>query len=290
MANKAVTKKETSKVATSETFSYGDDERVGFEGVKAEDLAVPFMGILQSNSPLVENCEDNSARSGMFVNTVTGEIIDGKEGFPFIPVYIETAFAEWVPRTEGGGFVELHDPNGEFIQGILKNNGGSRIPPKGDDGKRIPFRNGDNELIETFYVYGLLLNDEGTETSGFAVLSFTSTKIKPYRNWVTSMLMIKGKPPMFANRARIRTVKQSNKAGTFSNFDITPFNETWSKSLINPATEEALLIEAKGFREMVLSGMARADFNSQEASGGEEVSDKTAGGGNDTGSDDEIPF
>ena len=283
-----IAEKKTTAVATN--MDYGSDAGAGFEDVKGSDLSIPFIGILQSNSPQVEACEDGSILSGMLINTVTGEITDGKKGFMFLPVHKEEAFVEWVPRIKGGGFVELHDPNGDTVQAIIKNNGGSRIPPKGEDGKRIPFRIGDNELIETFYVYGLVLNEEGDQTAGFAVIRFTSTKIKPYRDWSTSIFMLKGKPPMFANRAHIKTIKKTNDAGTFGNFDISPLKDTWQASLIHPVNEKALLEEGKNFQEMVVNGLARANFESQQPEGGESVSDKTTGGAPDTGSDENIPF
>ncbi|CAM9957740.1 unnamed protein product, partial [Chrysoparadoxa australica] len=225
-----------------------------------------------SNSPEVEEELIPGAKTGDMVNTVTGELIKSDDGVVFLPVHKEEAWVEWVPRNKGGGFAGLHDPAGELVQGLIKENGGSRIPPKGSDGKRIAFKtdNG-NEVIETYYVYGLILNAEGTEVESFAVISFSSTKIKPYRDWLTSMYLIKGKPPMFANRARIKSVKQKNESGTYANFSINPLKESWAKSLINPAEEADLLAEATDFRKMVLSGVARADFNAQQnaATGGD---------------------
>lgn len=269
MAGKEVAKQETGGAVAA--YNYGDHAGVGFEGTKGSDLSIPFINLLQSNSPEVEEELVPGAKTGDMLNTVTGELIKGDSGFVFLPVHKEEAWVEWVPRVKGGGFVGMHDPNGELVTDLIKANGGSRIPPKGTDGKRISFKHGDNEVIETYYVYGLLLNQEGTEVESFAVISFSSTKIKPYRDWLTSMYLIKGKPPMFANRARFKSVKQKNESGTYANFAIGPLKETWAKSLIDPAGEKALLDEAISFREMVLNGVARADFNHQQnaATGGD---------------------
>ncbi|QDP61592.1 MAG: hypothetical protein Tp138OMZ00d2C19078261_53 [Prokaryotic dsDNA virus sp.] len=268
------------------SYDYGEDAGTGFEDTKSSDLSIPFINVLQSNSPEIEEEQIPGAKVGDMLNTVTGELIKADKGFCFIPCHKQEAWVEWVPRVRGGGFVGLHDPAGELVQGVIKANGGSRIPPKGSDGKRISFKNGPNELIETYYVYGLICNAEGTEVEGFAVISFSSTKIKPYRDWLTSMFIIKGKPPMFANRAVIKTVKQKNESGTFANFSISPLKETWAKSLINPSTERNLLEEARDFREMVISGVARADFQQQDAGGAE----GGAGGGAGGGDTDEAPF
>lgn len=244
------------------TYDYGADAGAGFEGTSGADLSIPFISILQSNSPQVEEDSDRY-KPGMLVNTVTGDIIEadvGKQaaGQVFLPVHKETAYVEWIPRDSGGGFVGLHDPNGEVVKTAIAANGGSRI------GK---LKVGDNELIETHYIYGLLLDETGSSTTGFAVVSFTSTKIKPYRDFTTAMYTLKGRPPMFANRAILRTVKQKNEKGSFFNFKIEPFKSSWVESLINPQTEAELLAEAKGFRDMVTSGMARAAFETQNSTG-----------------------
>jgi len=282
MAGKDVVKKEEGGAVTAGGFDYGEMAGAGFEDTKGSDLSIPFINLLQSNSPEVEEELIPGAKTGDMVNTVTGELIKADEGVVFLPVHKEEAWVEWVPRNKGGGFAGLHDPAGELVQELIKANGGSRIPPKGSDGKRIAFKtdNG-NEVIETYYVYGLILNAEGTEVESFAVISFSSTKIKPYRDWLTSMYLIKGKPPMFANRARIKSVKQKNESGTYANFAISPLKDTWAKSLINPAEEADLLAEATDFRKMVLSGVARADFNAQQ---------NAATGGDGGGEGDKAPF
>lgn len=273
-------------VATTEApalpaaYDYGEDAGAGFEGTKGSDLSVPFLAILQKTSPQVEGGDAPiaGAKVSMLFNTVTREMWPADveanvEGLAFIPCHKETAYVEWVPRDNGGGFVAMHDPNGQIVKDAIEANDGKTF------GK---LKIGDNDLVETHYVYGLFLNKEGSETEGFAVISFTSTKITPYKDWITAMFTIKGKPPMFANRAILRTVKQKNDYGTFFNFRIDPFGETWIKGLINPKTETALLVEAKEFREMVVSGMARADFDSQRSAEG--------AGGSADGGGEKAPF
>lgn len=265
----------TPKGGAIAAYDYGADAGAGFEGTSGADLSIPFISILQSNSPQVEEDSDRY-KPGMLVNTVTGDIIDADAakngpGQAFLPVHKETAYVEWVPRDSGGGFVGLHDPNGEVVKAAIAANGGSRIG-------KLTLDNG-NELIETHYIYGLLLDEAGETTTGFAVVSFTSTKIKPYRDFTTAMYTLKGRPPMFANRAVLRTVKQKNEKGSFYNFKIEPLKASWMESLINPQTEAALLEEAKSFRDMVTSGMARAAFETQN---------NTGDGGN--GSSEDPPF
>ena len=247
-------------------YNYGDDAHAGFEGTTGADLSIPFFNVLQSNSKQVEEGVPEGAKAGQLFNTVTGELIDGTVGFPFLPVHKDRAYVEWIPRTKGGGFVGLYDVNSEEVADAIKRNGGKKF------GKLTI---GENELIDTKYVYGLVLDTDLVTSVGFGVLAFTSTKMKIHDKWLTSMYTLKGRPPMFANRAIIRTQKEKNEKGSFFNLLITPARETWITSLINPATEGDLLREAKEFREMVLSGMARAAFETQGATGDQ--------GGDDTG-------
>ena len=272
--NEVALKKEGA-LATS-GYDYGEDAGKGFEGTKGSDLSIPFLGILQSNSPQVEDKDPEGAESGMLYNTVTRELFKSDEGVAFLPCHKEVAYVEWVPRNKGGGFVALHDPEGPEVANAIAENGGTRM------GK---LEIGENELIETHYVYGLVLNAEGNQTQGFAVISFTSTKIKPFRDWTTAMYTLRGKPPLFANRAVIRTIKQKNEHGTYYNFRIDPLLETWANSLINPSEEANLLEEAKAFQEMVINGMAKAAFDTERSTG-----DGGASGGAGVGDGEDAPF
>ena len=280
---KEIAKKESTELANA----YGDMGGAGFEDTTGADLSIPFINLLQSNSPTVQDELIEGAKIGDMLNTVTQELIKGDKGFVFVPVHKEEKWNEWIPRNKGGGFVEAHDPHSDLVKKVIAKNGGSRIPSKGDDGKRISFKtpNG-NELIETYNVFGLILDEDGKEMESFAVVPFTSTKIKPYRNWVTSMYLIKGKPPIFANRAIIRTVKQKNDDGTYGNYTISPLKDSWVNSLINPTTESDLLMAAKDFREMVLSGMATADVNSMK----DQAADTSVKSGVKADDSEEVPF
>lgn len=260
MATKKEVAETKDQLPTAGGFDYGSEAGAGFEGTSGDDLSIPFVSILQSNSPQVEEENPPGAKAGMLYNTVTREMIPGEQGVVFLPVHKEHVFVEWVPRNEGGGFVGTYDPGAAEVKDAIAANGGQRTG-------KLHLPNG-NELIETFYVYGLTLDDEGKETTGFGVVSFTSTKIKPCRDWTTAMYTLKGKPPMFANRARLKTVRQKNEHGTYHNFQIEPLAATWRESLIDPQAEASLLQEAREFREMVMTGMAKANHESEHSTSG----------------------
>lgn len=240
-------------------FDYGTDAGAGLEGMTGKDMSIPFIGVLQSNSPQVEDKTVEGAASGMLINTLDDTLYDGEKGIGFLPVHFEEAFVEWKPRTAGGGFVAVHDVTSELVAAELAKVNGK------PQGKIILPNN--NELIQTFYAYGLVLNEEGTDTEGFAVMSFTSTKIKAFRDWRTSLrLLNKGTVPIFATRARIVTFKTKNEKGTFYNVNLKPFvGKKWGETLIDP--KSALFDEAKGFREMVVKGVAKAAHETQNKTG-----------------------
>lgn len=252
----AVKEEKTKAVAVANQFDYGSDAGAGFEETKGSDLSIPFINVLQNNSPKVEAEE---AKAGQLLNTVTGELY---ESIKFLPVHEHKCYVEWVPRDSGGGFVGLHELDSDVAKAALAAAGGKRQ-------SKLILKNG-NELLETHYVYGLLLEDDYESSKGFGVISFTSTKIKPKRDWFTSMYMIKGKPPIYAFRAQLKTEKQKNEKGSFFNFTIRPgvedANATWTQALINPASP--LFREAKDFRDMVISGVAKASYETQNAGAG----------------------
>jgi hypothetical protein len=267
----AVAKKADAKPPVAAgAYDYGDLAGVGFEGMDSSDLSIPFISILHTTSPQVEEQSPEGCAGGDIFNTVTNEF--GKEVF-VLPVHQEKAFVEWVPRTKGGGFVSIHDPNSAEVKAALEKHG---------QAGKIPF--GENELVETHYVYCLLLNEDGLSTNGFGVLSFTSTRIKQKKDWYTAMLTIKGKPPTMAQRAKFTTKKVKNEQGTWFNWVVEPMTGgTWAANLLNPSVEaeRALINEAVEFRKMVLSGMAKADFSQERA---------TAGSGEGKGNGEDVPF
>lgn len=291
MAGTDVAKAKETGVAAS-GFDYGEYSHSGFEGTTVNDLSIPFINVLQPLSPEVTDQTIEGAKAGDLLNSVTKEIL--KQPVVIIPVFKEAAVVEWVPRNKGGGLVDRHELESEVFKKAIAKNGGSRIPPKDAEGKRIPFKSeAGNDLVETYYVYCLIMNETGTESEGYCVLSFSSTKIKVYKDWLTAMYAQKGRPPMFANRCKLSTVKQTSDSRTFFNYRIAPLEPSWRESLINPGTEDglALLKEAKEFGDMIMNGLARADFDSVSGDDGEAAAGKSSGQSKPLPSDnEEIPF
>jgi len=285
----AKTEVATAKTSEVETYDYGDHKHEGFEGVKVTDLSIPFISVMQSNSVLVED-DDHPAKAGDLVNSVTGEVVPQ----PVIvqPIHKDHLWAEWVPRSKGGGRGDSHEEGCALVLDIIAKNGGSRIPPENADRQRMPFKTPEGmDLIETHYVYCLILNETGTESIGYCVLPFSSTKIKVQKDWWTSMYTIKGSPPLMANRAKVSTTKQTAKGKTFYNLSIRPFGDTWIGSLIKP--DEAgleMLTAAREFREMIEGGLAKAAVETEGKVSETGSGDSSNGGGSSADADEEAPF
>lgn len=274
-------------------FNYGEMAHEGFEGTTIKDLSIPFINVLQAISPEVEDQNPPGCKAGDLLNSVTKEIL--KQPLIVIPLEKEEIFVEWVPRAKGGGLVDRHLPDSDIVKDVIKKNGGSRLPPKDAEGKRIPFKSPKgNDLIETHYVYCLITNETGDSVEGYCVLSFASAKIKTFKDWMTALYTQKGRPPIFANRAKISTQKVKNEQGTFYIYSVAPMADTWRESLIIPDDNGMkLLNEAREFRTMILEGLAKPAYDSvagEETVGGEDDGPKPSNRKAASSNDDEIPF
>ncbi len=249
---KAMVKKNETVPAEYDDLGFEADDKI-----ERHELSIPFYGILQSNSPEVEEETVPGAKSGMIINTVTKELF--KEGIYALPVKRDYQFVEWVPRTQGGGFVGLHHPTSETVVEAIKANGGTTF---GD----LKVEN--NDLVETFFMYIMQYDPKEAVPIGFGMVSFAKTKIKPYKDWVTSMQLIV--PPVkhrVTIGAHFTTIKQTNPKGTFYNFLIKPATDSWKKSLLERPKMDNVLKEAASFQKMISEGMVSANFESTQAEG-----------------------
>lgn len=276
--------KEVASKANTElaVFDYGSDAGAGFENQTSSDYSIPFLTVLQAMSPQVADPADggiDGARPGMILNTVTGEFFAGKDGLEFIPALTQHVFVEWVPREQGGGFVAIHDINSDVVKQGKANS---------KEFGKIRLANG-NDLIETFYVYGVTSFDG--EPQGMAVIAFTSTKIKVYKAFSTKINMFtlkapngsKQKPPLYAHALKLTTAKEKNNKGEFHNFSIAPAKGDIVSSLLRP--DDPRFQAAKDCYDMVTAGAARASYETQDHTGG----GGDTGGGGSTASD-KAPF
>lgn len=252
-------------------YDYGDYEGSGFENQGKEDYSIPFLEILQGQSPELDTNE--AARPGHIINKVTGDVVTGKDGIVFVPCYTQHVYVEWVPRDAGGGLVAVHELDSPVVAAAKASGGFGKIA----------LENG-NELIETFYVYGVQVDEDGISQQ--AVIAFTSTKIKKYKAWMTKARTVqlrlpngrKINPPLFAHKYRLKTFKDKNKHGEWYSWEVSFEGGSAEAARLNPQDET--FQEAAAVLELVKSGAAKADLSSQSndgAVGGEEVPTRADG-------------
>ncbi|MBB76549.1 MAG: hypothetical protein CMJ75_18750 [Planctomycetaceae bacterium] len=262
MAKASATKEIEKKEPAGELagFDYGADAGAGYENVGQDEFSIPFISLLQSGSPQVKGANKiEGASEGMLFNTVTGEVFDTIE---FIPAYRTKEMVEWIPRDKGGGYVGSYPMDDPVVEKAKANAGGSR-DLKTDAG---------NDLVETVYLYGIHLSDGGPVP---IVISFTSTKLKVWRNIVTQLNMFqipqgdrRINPPLFAHRLKLGSKDESNPKGDFSNFTIEPAEGSVRESLVDPASAEYTV--ARDLVDLVKSGAGRAATETLTPEGGDE--------------------
>jgi len=269
-SNVPVTKAKTT-TAVGKVVDYGKYANRGFEDTTKDDYLIPFLKLLQGNSPEVEDGEKQikGAKAGMFMNSATQQMFDGEEGLIIVPCTREHCYTEWVPRDNGGGLVGRHAVDSDVVK---------KAKAKGAFGK-IKLENG-NELIETFYVYAMILDSaDATEPTGRVVISFTSTKIKKYKRFRSTVSTVKGNPPMFSFILKLTSVPDQTKKGKFKNFELVPINGSAEDSMIDPTLngkDHPLLMLGDEFAKQIEEGVAKADTSTAERGDDEGEDDSKA--------------
>ena len=201
--------KQVAKKASAE-MSLGVDDMLkdanfGLENVTSEDLAIPFLRIIQAMSPQV-NARDGKhikgCEQGDIFNTVDNTLYKGAEGVVVVPVAYKRTYLEWMPERKG--LAGVHDSS-EILKSVVKSD-------KGQD-----FLENGNVLSTTANHYVLIVDDKGGFSQGIIALSGSQLKKSKKWNSIMAGLKIKTKdgnvftPPTFSHKytlLRIVTGKQ----------------------------------------------------------------------------------
>lgn len=247
MAKNEVAVKETNALALVGGFE--EDANSGFEGMGQEDFALPFLKLLTNTSP--EIGELTNARPGMIMNTVTGELHDGKEGITVIPVAYVRQYIEWAPRGSGSGApINIYPATSDIL---------TRTHREPGDNKDY-LENG-NYIENTANHYVMVLNDDGIPEPALIVMK--STQLKKSRKW-NSMLMstkLMGKngpftPPMYSHVYRLTTQAESNDKGKWFG---------WEIEKIGPIEDMSQYAAAKSFATQVGAGEVKVKHEHEGA-------------------------
>ncbi len=237
------------------------DSQQYVDNYEASDFAIPFLQILQSNSPQVKEGESKfieDAKAGMIYNTLTKKVYSGKTGILVVVAHYQKAFIEWVLRTEGGGFVKNHGAGPDALKLMA-----SCVKDK--DGKYIvPGTSDSHQLVETMQ-FSVLLLDGDTESP--ASIAMTSTQLKKGRelNSKIDSLRIDGKngkfrPPMFYSVFKLTTTLEKKDTHSWYGWVVEQVG-----SVLEQPNGEVRYLLAKGLRENIERGTIDLDKSTAQA-------------------------
>lgn len=245
-------------------IDYGADVGGGLENVSQDELTLPALAVLQTNSPQVDSAEAayiEGAKVGDIVNLATGDLYKELE---MIACHRDHNYVEKVPRTAGGGFVGIRLPDDELVLHLKAK--------QGKFGKLITSNN--NEIQETFYIYGQFREPGGNWFR--ALMRFKSTQIKIYTGYMNIATTIKYpngdnrlvQPPMWAHVWKVTTVPDSNKKGKFHSWDIEPLHPKipgttpYIKSRLRP--DDPSYIAGREFNDLIKAGRVVVKHDDRE--------------------------
>lgn len=235
-----MSKKETAVAVKEETavmaaIDFGADVGAGMENADAASFAIPFLAIVQKMSPICDEASgayNPDAKPGQLLNTVTGELMDGKAGVILLPCHYQRRFLRWAPKDSNGGF------KGELLpevaaqlehEGRVINQDGRLYFPL-DDGTVNEKK---CDRLADVRNHFCVLEGSGNQV----LLSLGSTQIKKSKALMSMLSSIKvdgphGKvtPPTWANKVRLQTVLEQNDQGSWYGAKFTLEGLTTSKS------------------------------------------------------------
>ena len=266
MSKNEIASAKKTEIALASDFE--QDASGGFEGMSQDDFALPFLRLLTSTSPEVG--EMDGALPGMMLNTVTGELHDGKKGVLVIPCVYVRQYIEWAPRGTGSGApISIYPATSDIL---------SRTHREPGDNK--DYLDSGNYIENTANHYVMVINDQGFPEP--ALITMKSTQLKKSRKWNSMMMSVKlmGKngaytPPMYSQVYRLTTQAESNDKGKWFG---------WEIERVGAVENMDLYQAAKAFAAQVGSGAVRVKHESDDANAnGRAPAGETFG-------DSEVPF
>lgn len=208
-----------------------EDIGAGISNIDPNERKIPFVRILQTNSPEVDADDAKyvpGAVAGMFINTATKQCY---KSLIMLPCARDHKYIEYIPRAIGSGFVAVHKPDDELILMLRAKYGKfGKLPrdvtKRDDKGQALD----GTEIIESYEIYGIFIDPE-TGSKFRAIAPFQSTQIGKYQVLVDRAdaieYQVKGgaivKPPFWSHKWLLTTATETRKAGKFKGYVIGLF-------------------------------------------------------------------
>jgi hypothetical protein len=233
MAKNEIVEQKTTAIALLSDLEM--DAGGGFDGMTQEDYALPFLRLLVNTSPEVG--EVDGALPGMIINSVTGELYEGKKGIIVIPCAYVRQYIEWAPRGQGSGApVHIYPATSDILSQTHK-----------EPGDNKDYLDSGNYIENTANYYVMLINNDNVPEP--ALITMKSTQLKKSRKWNSMMQSVKmtGKnglftPPMYSQMYLLTTVAESNDKGKWFGWEVQRIGDVDKADLYNAAKSFAMSV------------------------------------------------
>ncbi len=232
------------------TIDFAADAGQGLELADNKSFAIPFLTVLQGQSPQLETVD--GARPGRFFNSVSEELY---ERCLVVPCFFKREYIRWAPRKLGGGYKGVMDakavdlrqvPGLTEFQGQLYMDVPEGQSPLDEEGKPKY-----DALTDTREHFVLVKSAQGRWQP--ALLSLKSTQIKKSRKWLSVIKGIELKdasgrlynPASFSHMYELSTVKEDNSEGSWHGVEA---------KLVGPVQDPQLYAAAKAFHDSIAAG------------------------------------
>lgn len=247
-----------SQTLPAKALNFEADAGAGQEGADKDSFAIPFVSILQANSPQVEQKLVKGAESGLFINNITNEL---QEQIVVIPCAFQRRFLRWAPRKEGGGFRGQYNPVDVELNRV------EGLKEVEEDG-RTKLKIGNDDLRDTRSHFVLVRNKAGQFQP--AMISMASTQIKKSKRWMSRIngLEMEGSngkpfnPPSFSHMYLLKSVREENSEGAWYGFEI---------EMIGPVEDADTYSAAKEFHAKVIKGEVQVQEPTADPGAAEET-------------------
>jgi hypothetical protein len=241
METETIKQEKTKSLATIDDSVLAGDAGAGLENVRAEDLLIPTLKLVQKGSPFVDPTESSYTKSvkvGDIINSVTNEFYDGDAGITVIPSAYRRVFLEYIPREAGGGLAGFHEDSAILAQ------------THRDEGGRDVLASG-NYVQTTANHYVLLVEGEKYVP---VMVAMYSSQLKKSRRWNSIMaghrINNNGKsiiPPSYSHMYHLSTVPEKNSKGSWFGWKIDLLGRVENILLYTSAKEFAKSIQSSEF-------------------------------------------
>ena len=269
MANEIAKKKDN---AVADLSLFAGTAGLGFGDTSETDFIIPRIGVVQTDSKTRKQNSDkyiDGAEVGDIVDTAMGKILaKAGESLNFLFTHREKEVCEW--RPDNGGIVASE----KLLETMVTHCAAIDVHPPTKKGVKYEFRNEEgNTLVETWQMYGILLD---YEPSSWILFPFTGSKITDAKPWFTNQMKNKmpdgGQAPIFWKSCEISTYLFVDDSGRdWFRLRVKEGNPM----LEHPDRANEFIESAIKMEQMVVSG---------------EASSKVKGGDEDDKNTDEIPF